>query len=146
VHRFNCYLIVVPDSQSAKEKMVTFLQMEVRYVSDGYVQPTQKLPIWTLQSNGWLARVYRSISSYNYNLCKDISQSMIYNIYFLYILCHISLSVADLDSRTVQIFVTSVHFQSLTRLGLVWCWVLKEQLQFVHPRISITWLSWIKML
>ena len=45
---------------------------------------------------------------------------MIY-IYFLYILCHISLSVADLDSRTVQIFVTSVHFQSLTRLGLVWC-------------------------
>lgn len=90
-------------------------------------------------------RVYRSISSYNYNLCKDISQSMIY-IYFLYILCHISLSVTDLDSRTVQIFVTSVHFQSLTRLGLVWCWVLKEQLQFVHPRISITWLSWIKTL
>jgi len=98
--------------------------------------------IWTQQSSGWLERVYRSISSYNYNLCKDISKSMIY-IYFLYILCHISLSVADLDSRTVQIFVTSVHFQSLTRLGLVWCWVLKEQLQFVHPRISITWLSWI---
>jgi hypothetical protein len=103
-------------------KLGILLQREILYLNTAFM---------------WLTGIRFSDTVLHVNVCKNISQNMIY-IYFLYILCHIISSVADINLGTVQINVTYVHAYSLISLGLFWSWELGQQLQLINTQICIS--------